>query len=90
MIKLTMEKGRLTLDGDEKEIAELSESLIKNKLAMDGGPGSGNFGHGGRPGEVGGSGGGSGSIGPGGKGSGVERKRQYPVTRPEGGVVKGH
>lgn len=41
--------------------AELAQSLNKDKVdsRLDGGPGSGNFGHKGRPGKVGGSGGGS-------------------------------
>lgn len=78
----------------EQEVAQHLVELDKffaAKLKTAGGPGSGNFGHSGRPGEVGGSGGGSGLMDYGSKINPVDRlqdklfpKPGITVSRPKG------
>ena len=77
--KYTRALKRLALDGALSP--EAAERLI-NASAEDGGPGSGNFGHKGRPGQIGGSGKGEGS-GSGGKESSSSKKSPYEGGTPE-------
>jgi pterin-4a-carbinolamine dehydratase/GNAT superfamily N-acetyltransferase len=48
---------------DDSTLTQLKQLLDAEELRTAGGPGSGNFGHSGRPGEVGGSGGGTSELG---------------------------